>query len=88
MTIIREKCLRDTMDISDIEGATILTKLGGVHVDLKKPPRDANLNIKDINEYLQFKSTRLTNPLAPLYKIQDNTGKVINYGFIKGSMPK
>jgi len=52
MTIIREKCLRDTMDISDIEGATILTKLGGVHVDLKKPPRDANLNIKDINEYL------------------------------------
>ena len=33
------------MDISDIEGASILKKLGGVHVNLKKPPREANLNV-------------------------------------------
>jgi len=40
------------MDISDIEGAKKLTKLGGVHIYLDKIPRGANLNVKDINEYL------------------------------------
>jgi len=57
------------MDISDIEGASILKKLGGVHVNLKKPPRGANLNVQDINKYMEFKSKRHTNPLQPNYKI-------------------
>lgn len=51
------------MDISDIEGAQGSKRLGGVKVNLKKDPRDANLNVKDINGYMDFKSSRYTNPL-------------------------
>ncbi len=61
--IIRKKCLRNTMDISDIEGARAVKKLSGVHVRLEKAPRDANLNVKDINEYMHFETKRSTNPL-------------------------
>jgi len=51
------------MDISDIEGAKASKKLSGVRVRLEKNPRDANLNVKDINGYMDFKSSRNTNPL-------------------------
>ncbi len=51
------------MDISDIEGARAVKKKGGVRVRLDRKPRDANLNVKDINEYMHFETKRSTNPL-------------------------
>ena len=76
------------MDISDIEGARAVKKLGGVHVRLDRKPRDANLNVKDFNEYMHFETKRSTNPLQPTYKVQNNEGVVIDYGHIDGSRPK
>ena len=29
------------------------------------------LDVRDINEYLQFKSQRVTNPLNPIYVVHD-----------------
>ena len=65
--ITRKQCLRDTMDISDIEGAQGSKRIGGVRINLKNAPRTANLNVKDINYYMEFKSKRHTNPLNPTY---------------------
>jgi hypothetical protein len=76
------------MDISDIHGAKAFSKMSGVKVRMGKKPRDANLNVKDINEYMRFETKRTTNPLQPRYQIQNNEGDVINYGHIGGSNPK
>lgn len=57
------------MDISDIDGARAVKKISGVHVRLDRAPRDANLNVKDINEYMHFETKRTTNPLVPTYKV-------------------
>ena len=76
------------MDISDIQGARAVKKISGVHVRMDRDPRDANLNVKDINEYMHFESKRSTNPLCPTYKVQNNEGTVIDYGYIDGSKPK
>jgi hypothetical protein len=80
--------LRNTLDISDIEGSHAAKKLSGVKVRLDRNPRDANLNVKDINEYMEFNSSRNTNPLCPNYRVQNNEGVVIDYGKINGSTPK
>ena len=61
--------MRNTLDISDIEGSHAAKKLSGVKVRLDRNPRDANLNVKDINEYMEFNSSRNTNPLCPNYRV-------------------
>ena len=43
------------------------------------------LNVKDINEYMEFQSKRRTNPLEPEYVGVDANGKKIKYGKVKGS---
>jgi len=32
------------------------------------------LDVRDINEYLQFKTSRITNPLNPIYVVPDEDG--------------
>lgn len=57
------------------------------------------MDVRDINEYRVFKSSRITNPLQPEYQIKDDEGldlfmsqyyyrKTINYGFVKGSVSR
>ena len=43
------------------------------------------MDVKDINEYRVFKSSRITNPLEPQYDLKDDEGKAIKYGFVDGS---
>lgn len=44
--------------------------------------------MKDINNYLQFKTKRLVDPLEPRYNTEDHVGKNTNYGFIQGSVSR
>jgi len=46
------------------------------------------LNVKDINEYMEFKTKRIVNPLEPVYKGVNDKGDSITYGPIKGNKPK
>lgn len=52
-------------------------------------PRDHMeiMDVKDINEYRVFKSSRTTNPLDPEYELKDVEGIPANtkYGFVNGS---
>ena len=46
------------------------------------------LNVKDINEFMQFKTKRNVNPLEPIYKGVNDKGEKITFGKIKGCNPK
>lgn len=57
-------------------------------------PRDHMeiMDVKDINEYRVFKSSRVTNPLEPEYDIKDQgqgqgdgNAAISKYGFVSGS---
>lgn len=37
------------------------------------------MDVKDINKYREFKSSRITNPLEPVYTGQDEDGFLIYY---------
>lgn len=45
------------------------------------------MNVKDINDYLQFKTKRSTNPLNPKYTVHDENNMKIEIGEIEKSMP-
>lgn len=96
------KFIRDSIRIDDIPGTKsnpkvfnprnvdIYTEIEGSRSKTLFIPKDHIdiLNVKDINEFLQFKTTRHTNPLSPTYITQNQDGKKIEFGGIKGSMSR
>eukprot|EP01016_Furgasonia_blochmanni_P037828 TRINITY_DN4499_c0_g2_i1.p1 TRINITY_DN4499_c0_g2~~TRINITY_DN4499_c0_g2_i1.p1 ORF type:complete len:494 (+),score=50.35 TRINITY_DN4499_c0_g2_i1:144-1625(+) len=78
---MRYKVNRQTMRVDDIEGAK------------PKPPfypkdRKNPLDVKDINEFWEFRSQRITNPLDPKYVVPDESGAKKEIGDIDGSHPR
>ncbi|KAL4464775.1 hypothetical protein ABPG74_011336 [Tetrahymena malaccensis] len=96
------KFIRDNINIDDIEGTKpnpkfFKTRNVDIYTEIEgsKPknlfiPRDHIdiLDVKDINEFLQFKTTRHTNPLNPTYIGQNDQGEKIQYGHIDGSLSR
>ena len=46
------------------------------------------LEVKDINEYRIFKTSRITNPLDPIYHVCDEEHHDMGVGFIEGSVSR
>jgi len=44
--------------------------------------------VKDINEFMKFESRRMTNPLEPVYRGENEKGDKIKFGKIDGARPK
>lgn len=81
------KFIRDNIDVSDIPGTTphpynlrnlkknpiAQEDVEGSHVRKLYIPKDQIdiMNVKDINEFLKFKTNRLVNPLNPEYIVSD-----------------
>merc|ERR1712226_1338120 len=73
--------VRETNFITDIDGT--------------KPKKDYTrsttlnpLEVKDINEFRIFKTTRVTNPLQPIYQVQNEENKQENIGPVEGSISR
>ncbi|EGR33205.1 hypothetical protein IMG5_059480, partial [Ichthyophthirius multifiliis] len=93
------KFIRDNIQIDDIQGTKpnrrcfkqrnvdIYTEIEGSRSKKLFIPRDHKdfLDVKDINEFLQFETTRHTNPLEPTYVTSDEQGKKFEFGQIGGS---
>ena len=69
------KFLRNSLDVSDIQGTSSYRLLRNV---IRNP-----LDVSDI-----IKTKRITNPLNPEYIIRESDNKLISYGEIPGSTPK
>ena len=73
---------RKTNEINDIDGAR------PSKIKLRQDFIGMQLNVRDINEYMEFKTKRVVNPLEPIYHGVNDKGEPITYGRIKGSKPK
>ncbi|CAD8072946.1 unnamed protein product [Paramecium sonneborni] len=97
------KFIRDGHNIQDIQGAQpkqthkkLIIKdsehedIYGSHQIPKFIPKDKieSLYVKDINDYLLHKTTRISNPLEPTYEHYDDKGNKIIIGKIEGSQSK
>lgn len=90
------KFIRDGISINDIEGAkpnpytryNILTRTNNVEdIDGAKPKKEwlpqgkqSSLDVKDINSFWEFHTTRHTDPLSPRYKVINQDNELIEYG--------
>jgi hypothetical protein len=72
---------RDVLSVNDIEGA----KAKGPY--LRERTKFDAFNYDDVTKDF-FKSSRVTNPLQPTYKIRNEEGKLIEIGDIPGSSPR
>lgn len=54
----------------------IYDEVDGSHPKVRFYAKDHgdSLYVKDINEYFQHKSNRVTNPLEPVYVVRDENG--------------
>jgi hypothetical protein len=79
---------RDLMNIKDIEGAS--PKLGHEVKERSegygKPYNYNPMDYRDVTN-VDFKSTRVNNPLMPTYTIRDEDGKTCEIGHVAGSNP-
>ncbi|CAD8069835.1 unnamed protein product [Paramecium primaurelia] len=97
------KFIRDAHNIQDIQGAQpkqthkkLIIKesehedIYGSHQIPRFQPKDKidSLYVKDINDYLLHKTTRISNPLEPTYEHYDEKGNKIIIGNIEGSQSK
>ncbi|CAD8051844.1 unnamed protein product [Paramecium sonneborni] len=99
---LQPKFIRDQINIDDIPGTKpnppaaklrktvhIFDEVDGAKSKPAFMPRDHMeiMDVKDINEYRVFKSSRITNPLEPEYQLKDVEGQPANlkYGFVNGS---
>jgi hypothetical protein len=90
------KFIRDNIDIKDIEGSrpnpymkfSVERKTLFVDdIDGARPKKEwipegkpSTLNVKDINAFLEFHTTRNVNPLSPRYMVQDENNNKFLYG--------
>jgi hypothetical protein len=90
------KFIRDHISINDIDGAKpnpytkydIRSKTNNVEdIDGAKPKKEwipqgkqSSLDVKDINSFWEFHSTRHTDPLSPRYKVTNQNNDLIEYG--------
>ena len=90
------KFLRNSLDVSDIQGTSSYRLLRNVIrnpldvsdiMNKKKENKKIFVESKEIQN-LRFKTKRITNPLNPEYLIRDSDNKLISYGEIPGSTPK
>lgn len=73
---------RVTNNVKDIDGAR-------PKKDYQRKEVISPLEVKDINEYRMFKTTRMTNPMEPTYVVPgEKPGEKDSIGFIQGSKSK
>lgn len=77
---------RDLMNINDIEGTNARPR----HFKRPKAEAEGNaysyMDYKDVTD-VDFKTTRIVNPLAPTYTIRDENQNICEIGLVKGSQP-
>lgn len=90
------KFIRDNISINDIDGAkpnpytkyNIQSRTNNVEdIDGAKPKKEwipqgkqSSLDVKDINSFWEFHTTRHTDPLSPRYKVLNDNNNLIEYG--------
>lgn len=90
------KFIRDNISINDIDGARpnpytkydIQSRTNNVEdIDGARPKKEwipqgkqSSLDVKDINSFWEFHTTRHTDPLSPRYRVTNENNNLIEYG--------
>jgi len=77
---VKELSTRENLRIDDIEGATRKNKL--LFTTKNRDTKDTS------NIGHKHKIVKDLNPLNPIYKLRDESNKIIDYGYIEGSKSK